>query len=249
MSNPAFNNDVVHQFSDTEGTDGKVMTVSGAIGKTVVLFTVLVLVSFYTFSLVQLGFSDKAFIFMNVGLIGAFITALFVCFGVRSKYMVAGTIIYAILEGLAIGSLTGVFAKAYGGALIINAVCATFASLLATLFLYKTGAIKCTNKFKSTLIASTLGVCILYLGVFIMGLFNPAVIQFVYGSGAFAIGLNVLVCIVAVLNFILDFDTIENGANMNLPERFEWYCAFGLLVTLVWVYIEFLKLLSRFQKR
>ena len=250
MSNPTLNDNITRNFTDENVLNpSRPLTASGVIGKTSLLFAVLIAVAYFTFSLSVKGFMDKANLLYITGAIGGLITAFFICFRPYSKFMVPATFIYSIFEGLFVGAVSGSFAAAYGGALILNAVLATFASLIATLFLYKAGIIKCTEKFRSTIIAATFGIFIIYMFTFITSFFSPYVTNFVFGSGMFALGLNVVVCIIAVLNFILDFDLIENLERVGVPERYEWYCGFSLMVTIVWVYIEFLRLFARLNRK
>ena len=250
MANPALNDEAIEAIAKgSEELSLRTMSVTGVIGKTLILFTLLLFTGTIAFECISRGLIDKAYMMMQVGFFGALITGFFVALRPHSRFMILGTMIYAMLEGLLVGGATGAFASAYGGALIIDAILATFASLFATLFLYRTGIIKPTERFKSTITAATFGVCIIYLFSYITSFFTPAVLNVVFGGGIFAFGLNIIICVVAVLNFIIDFDTIENGVRYNLPDRFEWYCGFGLFVTLIWVYIEFLRLLARFQRR
>lgn len=250
MSNPTLGNNITRNFTDENVLNpSRSLTTSGVIGKTSLLFATLIAVAYFTFSLVMKGFMDKAHLLYFAGMIGGLTTALFICFRPYSKFMVPATFIYSIFEGLFVGAITGAYASAYGGALILNAVLATFVSLFATLFLYKTGVVKCTEKFRSTIVAATFGVFIIYMFTFITSFFSPYVTNFVFGGGIFALCLNVAVCVIAVLNFILDFDLIENLERACVPERYEWYCGFSLMITIVWVYIEFLRLLARFSRK
>lgn len=250
MSNPTLNEKTLRDFSNTEFENmGRTLTSSGVVGKTSLLFAVLIAVSAVTFYLAVKGFADKADMLITTGLIGGVITAFFIAFKPHSNYMVPATFVYAIFEGLAVGGITGNYIASSGGMLIAGAVLATFASLISMLFLYKAKIIKCTEKFRSAIFASLTGILILYGIAIISSFFNPTILNIVFGNGLIGLGINIFVCIVAVLCFITDFYQIEYMQQMGVPEKYEWYCGFSLMVTIVWVYLEFLRLLARFERR
>jgi uncharacterized YccA/Bax inhibitor family protein len=182
---------------------------------------------------------------MWVGLIGGFITALVITF----KPTWAGFLspLYGLLEGFFIGAISAVinlaFAEKYPG-IVIQAVGLTFGVALAMFLLYNFKIIRATQKFKSVIIASTAGIAIFYLITLVLRMFNVD-LPFMYNASPLGIGISLFVIAIAALNLILDFDRIEQGAAMGAPKYMEWYSAFGLLVTIVWLYIEILRLLSR----
>jgi len=135
---------------------------------------------------------------------------------------------------------------AYRG-IVLNAVMLTLATLFGMLFLYKTEIIKPTEKFKAGVVSATMGVCFAYLFSMILGFFSLA--SPLHATGLVGIGISLVVVGIAALNLILDFDMIVKGADSGAPEYMEWYGAFGLLVTLVWLYLELLRLLAKFQRR
>lgn len=245
MSNPALKEKILDRYSNTY--DGlEKASVSGTIGKTCILTSVVAIVSLYTYALAIKGFSDKAMLFSIVGAIGALIVALIIAFTKNIKNIAPLSFLYAGLEGLTVGAISGTYAVLFGSSIVLSAILATIGTLFAMLLFYSSGIIKCNDTFRSTIFAATAGVAIVYLASF----FIPGLRVFLFGSTATtAIILNIVVCAIAAFNFIIDFDTIERIANSNANKAFEWYGAFSLLVTLVWVYFEFLKLLARLSKK
>lgn len=248
MSNPVLNERAIENFRANESAF-EVMTISGVVLKTTFLFAILLTTALYTFSLVLNGFMDKASMLGMVGAIGGFIVAMVIIFARNSKILAPLTMLYAGLEGLLIGGISALFAAKNGVAIIGQASLATFATLFAMLFLYSARIIKCTEKFKSTIIIGTFATFVVYVVTFIMSLFNPASSSLLMGSGPVGIGFSVIVCLIAAFNLIIDFHIIETAKNMNLDKSFEWYGGFSLMVTLIWLYIEFLKLLSKLNSR
>jgi uncharacterized YccA/Bax inhibitor family protein len=162
--------------------------------------------------------------------------------------------IYALCEGLFLGAIS-LFADAYaqqmsGGTtrIVPQAVILTFGTLAAMLTAYRSGLIRATEKFKMGVAAATGGIVLVYVATWILGMFGGG-IPYIHNSGMIGIGFSVFVLVVAALNLVLDFDFIETGVQQGAPKYMEWYGAFGLLVTLVWLYIEFLRLLMKLQRR
>ncbi len=131
---------------------------------------------------------------------------------------------------------------------MFQAVLLTFGTMFALLFAYRSGMIKATENFKLGVVAATGGIALVYLATIVLGLFGVR-IPFIHDSGLIGIGFSLFVVVVAALNLVLDFDFIESGVEQGAPKHMEWYGAFGLMVTLVWLYIEFLRLLSKLQSR
>jgi len=152
-----------------------------------------------------------------------------------------------LLEGLVLGGISAIFEKSYPG-VAFQAIGLTFGVLFAMLLAYKTGLIRATQGFKMGVIAATGGIAVFYLAEMVLGFFHITV-PAVNGSGIIGIGFSLLVVIVASLNLVLDFDMIESGARMGAPKYMEWYGAFGLMVTLIWLYLEMLRLLAKLQRR
>lgn len=183
---------------------------------------------------------------MAIGGIGGFITALITAFSPRIAHITAP--IYAVLEGLLLGGLSALMAAQYELAIITQAIGLTFATFFLMLLLYRTGTIKVTNKFRTGVFAATGAIALMYFISFIVSLFGVNM-GFIHDSGPLGIGISLVVIAIAAFNLTLDFDFIERSANMQMPKHMEWYGAFGLTVTLVWLYIEFLRLLTRFASR
>ena len=179
---------------------------------------------------------------MYGGFIGAFVIALIICF----KKTLAPTLgpVYAALEGLALGAISAFFDRMYPG-IVIQAVALTFGILFALLAVYRTGLIKPSENFKLGVAAATGGVMIFYLVSFLLRMFMGVEIPLIHGTGMLGIGFSCFVVVLASVNLVLDFDFIENGVEQGAPKYMEWYAAFGLIVTLAWLYIEILRLLSK----
>jgi uncharacterized YccA/Bax inhibitor family protein len=179
------------------------------------------------------------------GAIGGLITALITTFSPRRAAMTAP--IYAVFEGLFLGAVSAMFEAMYPG-LVMRAVSLTFGVFFIMLLLYRSGTIRATEKFKTVIFAATGGIALVYLGSFIAGLFGVNV-SFLHGNSMLSIGISLFVVVVAALNLILDFDMITQGTNARAPKYMEWYGAFGLMVTLIWLYLEMLRLLSKLASR
>ena len=155
--------------------------------------------------------------------------------------------LYALAKGFALGGISAMYEAQFGG-ITIQAVTLTFATMFGLLFAYKTGIIKPDKNFMLMVFAGTFAIFALYLVNFIM-MFFGASIGFIHSNGLFGIGFSLLVVCIAALNLVLDFDYIEQGAENNAPKYLEWYGAFSLMVTLIWLYLEILRLLSKLRSR
>ncbi len=226
-------------------TNQGVMTVRGAINKFGFLMLMVIAGAAYTWNLYDSFKIPTMQTFMWVGVFGGMITAFVIIF----KPQWAGFLspLYGLLEGFFIGAISAIinaaFAQKYPG-IVLQAVGLTFGVSLAMFLLYNFRIIKATQKFRSIIIASTMGIAIFYLITLVLRMFNVD-LPFMYNASPLGIGISLFVIAIAALNLILDFDMIEKGAEMGAPKYMEWYGAFGLLVTIVWLYIEILKLLSR----
>lgn len=240
MPNPIFNQNVMNQ---ERVLDSEPMTINGAINKTFILLALLLTGSFAVWNLFFQGYTDKAGMLGMVGFVGSIIA--FIVFMFTRNAIAAGA--YAACEGLLLGGISAMFEKMYPG-IAIQAIGGTFAALFSMLFLYRIGAIKCTDKFRSVLFISTLSIAGIYLVNLIGSFFGMHVPQIMTSSNI-GIGFSAVVIVIASLNLIIDFDFIERGAQQMMPKSFEWYGAFGLMVTLVWLYIEILNLLAKLRDR
>ncbi|GAB1352374.1 Bax inhibitor-1/YccA family protein [Erysipelotrichia bacterium] len=219
------------------------MTIQGTINKIGFLMLLLIASGSFTWKMALEGVASLQSM-MYLGIFGGLITALFTVFSPRNARFSAP--IYAVFEGLALGGISGLFHMAYQG-IVLNAVMLTLATLFGMLFLYKTEIVKPTERFKAGVMSATMGVCFAYLFSFILSMFGLA--SPIHATGGVGIIISLVVVVIAALNLIIDFDMIVKGASSGAPEHMEWYGAFGLLVTLVWLYLELLRLLAAFQRR
>lgn len=224
--------------------EGKPMTISGAINKTGILLGIVVLVAFYAWSLCAGGYADKANMLLIGGSIAGLILAIIASFNPKSSPITAPA--YAICEGFVVGVISYAYGAMFNG-IVQNALGLTILALFAMLFLYKTKVIQATPTFRKVIFISTLAIAIFYLAGFIGALLGHPMT--IFNGGTLGIGVSLLICAIAAFNFIMDFDFIEQGERNMLPEYFEWYGGFALLVTLVWLYLEILRLLAQMNRR
>jgi uncharacterized YccA/Bax inhibitor family protein len=215
------------------------------VNKTALLLFFLAGFAGFTWNFVTAGNFQMVSTLMIGGLIGGFILSLVTIFKQGAAPFTA--IPYACSEGLALGGLSAMFELRYPG-IVMQAVGATFGTLFCLLAAYRSGVIRATEKFKLGVVAATGGICMLYLVNLIMSCFGVHM-HFLHESGAVGIGFSVVVVIIAALNLILDFDFIEQAVAQRAPKALEWYSAFALIVTLVWLYLEILRLLSKLNRR
>ena len=154
---------------------------------------------------------------------------------------------YAILEGFVLGGVSAIFESQYPG-IVVQAVSLTLFILLSLLFAYKSRLIKVTDNFRLGVVAATGGIALVYFASFVLGFFGIH-IPMIHSNGLFGIGFSIFVVIIASMNLVLDFDFIEKGAASGAPKFMEWYAAFGLMVTLIWLYLEILRLLAKLRSR
>lgn len=240
MANPILNENYVNQERVLQGEP---MTVNGAIQITAFLGILLVAAAAFCWTRYSLGYTDMGVMLTGAGGIVGFILALVISF-TRIKYLIP---VYAVCEGLLVGGVSAGIEAAYPG-IVTQAVAGTFAALFSMLILYRTKAIQCTDKFRSVIFIATLSIALVYLVDFIGHFFGYSV-PGINSSSLLGIGISLVIVVIAALNLIIDFDFIERGAQMMLPKDMEWYGAFGLMVTLVWLYFEILRLLAKLQDR
>jgi len=226
---------------------GGVMTVGGAASATLVLFAVLLVSAAVGWIAVAepqpgaLAFPPMAF----VGAIVGFVAALVSAFKPMWSHILGP--VYAVGQGLFVGAISKMFDAEYSG-IVLQAVGTTLAVFGVMLFLYRSRVIQVTNKFRRIVIGATLGLMVFYLASFVFSLFG-ANVSFINGSSGFGILFSLFVAGLAAFNLALDFDFIEQGEQMALPRRMEWFAALGLLITLVWLYLEVLRLLAKLRDR
>ncbi|KGE51669.1 Bax inhibitor-1/YccA family protein [Xanthomonas axonopodis pv. vasculorum] len=228
--------------------DGQAMTLNGTVNKTGALLLMAMITAAFAWSQ-SIGADGMplpvARIYMIAGAIGGLVFALATCF--KPTWAPITAPLYALIEGFFLGSISAVYEARFNG-IVFQAVLLTFGTLFALLFAYRSGMIKATENFKLGVVAATGGIALVYLATIVLGLFGVR-IPFIHDSGLIGIGFSLFVVVVAALNLVLDFDFIESGVEHGAPKHMEWYGAFGLMVTLVWLYIEFLRLLSKLQSR
>ena len=221
------------------------MTINGTVNKTGLLLVLVLVGAMYSWSHYS-GPASAAALYPLVlgGAIGGLILALVTSF--KKTWSPWTAPMYALVEGVFIGALSAIFDARYPG-IVIQAVGLTFGVMAALLLAYRSGLIRATEKFKLGVVAATGGVMLLYLANMAMGFFGHSM-GFINGASGLGIAFSAVV-VIAALNLILDFDMIESGVNAGAPKYMEWYGAFALVVTLVWLYLELLRLLSKLQSR
>lgn len=226
---------------------GEEMTIQGVINKTgLLLLCVLATAGWTWMQFFQSGGNPASVqVWMWVGLLGGLGLAFATVF--KKEWAPVTAPLYALAEGLFIGGISSIFEANYPG-IVIQATSLTFGTLLAMLVAYRSGMVKATEGFKLGVVAATGGIAIVYFISIILSFFGVN-LSFIYGNGALGIGFSLFVVVIAALNLVLDFDLIEKGAEYRLPKFMEWYCSFALMVTLIWLYIEFLRLLSKARSR
>lgn len=237
-ANPVLNDNTFTHHIDLTGQDR--MTLMGTVQKTATMLVILLITASITWKMVYGGNASAGMLTIG-GAIGGLIFALITCF--KQTWAPITAPIYAALEGLFLGGLSAFVDNIYPG-IALQAAGLTFGILFALLGAYASGLIKATENFKLGVVAATGGIFLIYIASFLLGLFGIQ-IPFLHDTGPIGIGISVFICIIAALNLVLDFDFIENGAEMGAPKHLEWVGAFGLMVTLVWLYIEILHLLMK----
>ncbi len=244
-ANPTLNDSTFTGFGRTAAA-GDSMTIRGTVNKTGFLLLLLLLAAAWTWRLYYTPEGQQALIpWMLGGVIGGLIAAVILAF--KKAWAPVLAPVYALLEGLALGGISSIFEGRYPG-IVIQAVGLTFGTLFGLLMAYKSGLIRATENFKLGVVAATGGIAVFYLVTMVLGFFGIR-IPYIHESGLLGIGFSLFVVVVAALNLVLDFDFIEQGAAQGAPRYMEWYGAFGLMVTLVWLYLEILRLLAKTMSR
>lgn len=241
-ANPALNAKTFERYSGMARTSG-VMTISGTVNKTAILVVLALVSAAYVW---RLSFAGQAINgLLLIGLIGGLVAAIATIF--KNQWAPYTAPAYAVLEGLFLGGISAMFEMRFPG-IVMQAVALTFGTLFALLFAYRSGMIRATENFKLGIVAATGGIFVVYLLSMLLGFFGINM-PFIHDSGPVGILFSLFVVVIAALNLVLDFDFIEHGAEHGAPKHMEWYAAFGLMVTLVWLYLEILRLLAKLQSR
>jgi uncharacterized YccA/Bax inhibitor family protein len=244
-SNPALNAKTFERFGPPPGVaaGSEPMTIEGTVNRTAFLLLLLVATATWTWSQTAAGVPVGGYLLG--GILGGLVAALVTIF--KPTWAPVTAPIYALLEGLALGAISAYFQARFPG-IVIQAVALTFGVLFALLLAYRSGLIPVTQNFRLGVVAATGGIAIFYLVAIVLGFFHIS-IPFLHEGSWLGIGFSLFVVVIAALNLVLDFDFIEKGAEQGAPKVMEWYAAFGLIVTLVWLYLEILRLLSKLRSR
>jgi uncharacterized YccA/Bax inhibitor family protein len=235
--NPALTSKIFLELGRADTANA--MTIQGTVNKTGLALLLLMASATLTWN------SPEASGLIWVGALGGFIVALITIFNkTAAPYTVP---VYAVLEGLFLGGISRLFESMYPG-IVQQAVFLTFGTLGALLLAYRSGLIKATENFKLGVTAATGGIAFVYLVSIVMGFFGIH-FSMIHSSGPMGILFSAFVVVIAALNLVMDFDFIEEGAENGAPKYMEWYGAFGLLVTLIWLYLEILRLLAKLRQR
>ena len=217
------------------------MTLQGTATKSMLLLLLTVFAASFTWRAVASGNVTILMPAALIGGLGGFIVAMITIFKPNVSPYTAP--IYAVLEGLLLGAISSLYNARWAG-LPLQAVGLTFGVFMAMLIVYRLGLVRATEKFRLGVVAATGGIAIMYLLSFVLGFFGVQM-NFLRDSSPLSIGISVVIVVVAALNLVLDFDFIERGVSYRAPKYMEWYGAFGLMVTLVWLYLEILRLLAK----
>jgi uncharacterized YccA/Bax inhibitor family protein len=241
-SNPALNEST---FRGRVAVAGEAMTLQGTINRTGVLLLCVIVTAAWTWGIAHSQTPQAVMPWMLGGLIGGFVFALVTIF--KKEWSPVTAPVYALCEGLALGGISAFLEQRYPG-IAIQAMGLTFAVTAVMLVLYTSGVVRATPKFTIGVMAATGGIFLVYMVDLVLGIFGRHV-PLLNSSGPLGIGISVVIVIIAALNLILNFDFVETGVHAQAPKYMEWYGAFGIMVTLVWMYLEILRLLSKMRER
>ncbi len=247
-ANPALNDGVFTRAATARrGLPGRAeaaMTVDGVVTATGLLVVLLLATALFTWNRYEQD-SGAAMGLVVIGAIGGLVVAIATI--VRQTWAPVTAPLYALLEGLVVGGLSAAYNASYDG-IVLQAGLLTAGTLAALLVAYRLRLIRATENFRLGVVAATGGIMLVYLLNLVLGLFGASV-PFLHDSGPIGILISLAIVVVAALNLVLDFDFIERGAARGAPRYMEWYAAFGLLVTLIWLYLELLRLLAKARQR
>jgi uncharacterized YccA/Bax inhibitor family protein len=242
-ANPALNDKTFQNIGVVPQSDA--MTLQGTVNKTAIMLLLVIAGAAYTWSLFIEGDLGGMSMWMIAGAIGGFIVSLVTIF--KKEWSAVTAPLYALLQGFFLGALSSIMESQFPG-IVIQAVALTFGTAGCLLVAYRSGIIKATENFKLGVFAATGGIALIYFVTVILGFFGIHM-PYIHESGLIGIGFSLFVVVIAALNLVLDFDFIEKGAEHGAPKFMEWYAAFGLMVTLIWLYVEILRLLSKLNSR
>lgn len=244
-ANPALNSKTFRDLPRVSDPS-RTMTIQGVVNKSFLMLVLVLVPAAWTWSrFLTSGNPGAVMPWMYIGIFGGLIVAIATVF--KKEWAPVTAPLYSVLEGLALGGISAMFEMQFPG-IVIQAVLLTFGTLFGLLLAYRSGLIKVTENFKLGVVAATGGIALIYIVTLILGFFGVRM-PFIHESGIIGIGFSLFVVVIAALNLVLDFDFIENGASSGAPKFMEWYAAFGLMVTLIWLYLEMLRLLAKLRSR
>ncbi len=242
-ANPALNDATFARLAVAADEDR--MTLMGTVHRTGILLLVLMFSATWTWNRVAAGEIRQFGLWIGGAAVVGLILALVTVF--RQHLAPYTTPLYALAEGVLLGGISSVLERQFPG-IVMQAVALTFGTLFALLAAYRSGLIRATENFKLGVVAATGGIFVLYMFSWVLGMFGVQM-SFLHSSSPFSILISMGIVVIAALNLVLDFDFIEQGAEHGAPKHMEWYAAFGLLVTLIWLYLEILRLLAKLSSR
>ncbi|HPF12916.1 MAG TPA: Bax inhibitor-1/YccA family protein [Planctomycetota bacterium] len=245
-SNPYLREAALRKASQSEARTGEFMTINGTLNKISLLLLVVAGCATITWNQVMSGSlaSANAGAWMIGGSLGALALSLVISF--RPNLAPVLAIPFAVCEGLLLGAVSAMYQSLYSG-IVLNAILLTIGVSLAMFLLWRSGLIPITDKFRSVILASMGAIFLVYLATFVLGFFGVS-IPFIHSNGIIGIAFSGLVLVVVSLMLMVDFDMIQKLSQSSVPKSMEWYGAFALLVTLVWLYLELLRLLSKLNR-
>jgi uncharacterized YccA/Bax inhibitor family protein len=244
-ANPALS---AKTFTDVPRTvdPARVMTIQGTVNKTLLMLVLVLIPALWVWNKFFVSGNPQVIMpWLYGGVIGGFIVAMVTIF--KKQWSPVTAPLYSVFEGIAIGGISAYFEAQFPG-IVIQAVALTFGTLLCLLLAYKSRLFKVTAKFRLGVVAATGGIALIYVITIVLGFFGIRM-PYIHESGTIGIVFSLVVVIIAALNLVLDFDFIEKGASAGAPKFMEWYAAFGLMVTLIWLYLEILRLLAKTRGR
>jgi len=220
---------------------GAQMTLTGTVAKSAILLMLVIFGSTFSWGLAT---TPTGGILTWGGMVAGLVVALVTIF--KKTWAPITSPIYALFQGLFLGGISAMY-NAQSEGIVLQAIMLTFGTLAGMLFLYQTGIIKVTDKFRTVVVSATVGILLFYVVSLVLNLFGVGV-PLLHGTGMLSIGISLFIVGIAALNLALDFDLIDNGIASGAPRYMEWYCAFGLMVTLIWLYLEILRLLAKLRR-
>ncbi len=236
--NPVLNDNTFKNATSFDQSN--TMTIQGTTNKAFLLLGLILLSASWVWG----NPAQLAMFFIPAAIVG-FVLAMVTVF--KKEWAMFTSPAYALVQGVILGGLSATFEKMYPG-IVIQAVALTFGTMFALLAVYKSGLVRVTDNFRLGIFAATGGIALFYVVSMILGFFNIN-IPLLHSNGFFGIAFSLFIVVIAALNLVLDFDFIEKGAESGAPKYMEWYGAFGLMVTLIWLYMEILRLLSKLRSR